>query len=432
MEPSIRTGYAVAGHRSELPDGPLSRHGLRRRPGACQVGSLSQVSAGTFYADYANHRLYIGDNPAGRTVEAAAQPYALQIQGDSAAGSKVLGLGFEHYASGYSGYLKAPLAIYRTPSVTVQDNTFAWNAMAGLNMAAPDGIVRGNTAAFNGELGASVWRADRTLLEGNVFAYNNQEHFNTSWETGGVKDCTSRDMVVRGNLSDSNIGQGFWFDISCYNTTIVGNVSRNDVGGGIQYEISAKAIIASNLVVGSHAEGIKVGAGSSDVRVYNNTLVRDKRAICVLDDSRPELTNNVTIRNNIISNGAPDSSEMVFTYDSSSPPKTAEQMNITLDYDAYYRTSSSRPATLVRWSRGATLASFNTLGAFRLGTGQEAHGFGIDDVAINPFFVDEAGGDYRLKAGSRAIGAGAPLPADVAAAIGVAAGVPVDLGVLTW
>ena len=239
-------------------------------------------------------------------------------------------------------------------------------------------------------------------------------------------------MVVRGNLSDSNIGQGFWFDISCYNTTIVGNVSRNDVGGGIQYEISAKAIIASNLVVGSHAEGIKVGAGSSDVRVYNNTLVRDKRAICVLDDSRPELTNNVTIRNNIISNGAPDSSEMVFTYDSSSPPKTAEQMNITLDYDAYYRTSSSRPATLVRWSRGATLASFNTLGAFRLGTGQEAHGFGIDDVAINPFFVDEAGGDYRLKAGSRAIGAGAPLPADVAAAIGVAAGVPVDLGVLTW
>ena len=64
----------------------------------------------------------------------------------------MLGLGFEHYASGYSGYLKAPLAIYRTPSVTVQDNTFAWNAMAGLNMAAPDGIVRGNTAAFNGEL----------------------------------------------------------------------------------------------------------------------------------------------------------------------------------------------------------------------------------------------------------------------------------------
>jgi hypothetical protein len=72
------------------------------------------------------------------------------------------------------------------------------------------------------------------------------------------------------------------------------------------------------------------------------------------------------------------------------------------------------------------------LAAFRSGRGQKAHGFGIDNVAINPFFVDEASGDYQLKPGSPAIGAGAPLPADIAAAIGVAAGVRVNLGVLTW
>ena len=53
-------------------------------------------------------------------------------------------------------------------------------------------------------------------------------------------------------------------------------------------------------------------------------------------------------------------------------------------------------------------------------------------MATNPFFVDEASGDYQLKPGSPAIGAGVPLPADIAAAIGVAAGVPVNLGVLTW
>jgi hypothetical protein len=74
------------------------------------------------------------------------------------------------------------------------------------------------------------------------------------------------------------------------------------------------------------------------------------------------------------------------------------------------------------------------LAAFHSATGQEANGNGIeiDNVATNPFFVDEALGDYQLKPGSPAIGAGAPLPANIAAAIGVAAGVRVNLGVLTW
>ena len=64
------------------------------------MGSLAQVAAGTFYADYSNHRLYIGDNPAGKTVEATAQAIALNIVG--ANGTVVRGLGFEHYATSYA------------------------------------------------------------------------------------------------------------------------------------------------------------------------------------------------------------------------------------------------------------------------------------------------------------------------------------------
>ena len=43
-------------------------------------------------------------------------------------------------------------------------------------------------------------------------------------------------------------------------------------------------------------------------------------------------------------------------------------------------------------------------------------------------FVDAAGGDFHLRSGSVARGAGGALPSDVAAAIGVAAGTAVDLG----
>ncbi|CAA9392796.1 MAG: hypothetical protein AVDCRST_MAG93-9810, partial [uncultured Chloroflexia bacterium] len=53
-------------------------------------------------------------------------------------------------------------------------------------------------------------------------------------------------------------------------------------------------------------------------------------------------------------------------------------------------------------------------------------------TSVNPFFVDEASGDFRLKGGSVAIGAGVPLSQRIANAIGVTAGVPVNLGALHW
>jgi hypothetical protein len=58
----------------------------------------------------------------------------------------------------------------------------------------------------------------------------------------------------------------------------------------------------------------------------------------------------------------------------------------------------------------------------------ELHGLSIDDQASNPFFVDETGGDYHLRSDSPVKGLGQPLPLDVATALGVTAGVPVDMG----
>ncbi|MEJ7640410.1 MAG: right-handed parallel beta-helix repeat-containing protein, partial [Singulisphaera sp.] len=211
-----------------------------------QVGSRGEVGAGIFYVDVANNRLYVGSDPTGRTVEAAGFPYALDVV--AADGTVVRGLGFRHYATGYGPRENAALRI-DSASTTIEDNTFAWNATVGFVLFGPNAVVRGNTSAFNGEGGMGGFGADGLLLERNAIAYNNQEHFKTSWEGGGVKFATSRRMVWRDNLSEANFGTGFWCDISCYDTTIVRNVSRKNTGAGIHYEISAAAIIASNLVV---------------------------------------------------------------------------------------------------------------------------------------------------------------------------------------
>ena len=417
---AIDPNYPLAGHRDMVfIDGmPLTL-----------VDSASQVGPGEFYVDYSNDSIYIGSNPNGHTVEAKDQAVALYIS-YGADGTIVQGLGFEDYATSYSAAQAGALRV-NCNSVTVKDNTFAYNALAGMAAYNPNCTIEGNTFAFNGEKGLTANAINGSLIEGNAFAYNNQDHFADDWDAAGVKISDSSNVTVKDNLSDSNLSAGFWFDVGCSGTTIVGNESRNDSDSGIFYEISSNAIIASNLVVDSPLTGITV-SGSSNVEVYNNTLAGNYQDIRVQDDSRVPNMSNVTIRNNILSNGASNSSEMVLVIDYNSPPKSAKQMNVTMDYDAYYRTSSSKPSVLVHWSLGSSLAAYNNVNAFLSGAGQETHGFAIDNVAINPFFVNEAAGDYQLKPGSPAIGAGVPLPADVAAAIGVAAGVPVNLGVLTW
>jgi hypothetical protein len=143
---------------------------------------------------------------------------------------------------------------------------------------------------------------------------------------------------------------------------------------------------------------------------------------------------NIIIKNNILSN-VNDSSPsanyygaLLYTHDYSNN-KSADDMIAELDHNAYYRSSPSSPATLILWAKRG---SYKNLSAFRQAQRKESTGIAIDAQAGNPFFVDEANGNYHLKASSPAKGKGAPLPKDVAGAIGVTSGIPVDIGALLW
>jgi hypothetical protein len=55
----------------------------------------------------------------------------------------------------------------------------------------------------------------------------------------------------------------------------------------------------------------------------------------------------------------------------------------------------------------------------------------VDNAATNPFFVNEAAGDYNLLSTSPAQSAGAALPTDIAAALAVPVS-PVDMGLCAF
>jgi len=404
-----------------------------------QVGTLADVGSEKFFVDYVSNKLYIGADPSGKSVEVAAFSQAMRVGAD---GTIIRGLGFMHYAG---GRFEGALQFDSSNDVTVENNTFAWSASRGLAMYQGNGaIVTGNTFLNNGLMGYGSWRYDNVHIEGNRFAGNNQENFvlhGPVAEPAGAKLTVGRNWIIRDNVFENNLATGLWLDISNYNTTIVSNRVVSNLSYGIYYEISGKAIIGSNLIV-ENTSGIRV-SNASEVKIYNNTLVGNQENISIQDDSRQNtdaeelslgityVSANIELKNNIFSNGDLSQNPFLWVRDYNSVPlKAANQMVSVSDRNAYYRTNSGAPSKLVSWWSNDREAVFNNLNAFQMATGQESEGIFIDDAAENPFFAEAIRGDYRLKSGSVAVGAGVALPSDVADAIGVAAGVPVDLGVL--
>jgi poly(beta-D-mannuronate) C5 epimerase len=396
-----------------------------------QVASRAAVVPGTFFVDYARQQLFIGDNPAGKQIEASVLAQALDL--NQAHGSVVRGLGFMRYATHRDqfGAVKGNAA-----RLMLENNTFAWNAASGLSMLGPDGIVRANRFLYNGQLGMHAFKADRLVFEQNIVAYNNQERF-AYWEAGGVKAVTVAGTLWRDNQVFENRGNGLWLDISCYDATVVRNRVRGNHSQGIMVEISAKALIASNVVVKNREYGVYISE-SADVDVINNTLANNRQNIRIYEGTRTNPADplntwdvrDITVENNILSNTTDPEGALLSVYDQQRQ-RTGEQLGVSADFNAYYRTNSGMPATVVRWPGVADPDMlFASLDEFRHSTGQEFNGIAIDDQPINPFFADEVHEDYRLRADSPAVGIGRALNPDVAAMIGAPAGVPMNLGAL--
>jgi hypothetical protein len=401
-----------------------------------QVGARSQVTPGSFYVDEVGQKLYVGDNPTGRTVEATARTNVLTLY--NAPNSKILGLGFAHAASKADSASSA-VTSYRSNGVLIEHNTFAWNAASGFEVGelSDDVIVRGNAMVYNGLVGATSWGVpNRLRFERNHVAFNNQERFSIYWAAAGVKLNGVAGATVSDNVVERNTGPGIWCDNGCSAAKIVRNVSRANTYQGIMYEISDGGVIASNIVVDNASSG---GGGvyvseSTNTKVYNNTIaastVPDARSIDVNSGSR-KTTSGVVIKNNIVSHSNASGLWAVRVQDNANGI-TADSMVSAMDFNAYYRKASSAPPAAVRWGRVGGYDNYATVSAFKTAKGKELNALAIDNPLINPLFINEAAGDYRLTVGSPAKGRGQPLPADVAAAIGVAANVAVDMGALRW
>ena len=452
-----------------------------------EVTSLGAASGSKFFYDFSARRVYLGFNPAGHSVEVTKRPDAMTVN-NTTGGIRLLGLGFERYASNEKNEgstTHGALNVMGTPNVTIANDVFSQNAGTGLNlMGGPKNLVINHDVfAFNGFNGvdANGTESDDNLtIENSVFNNNNSQFFGlncvASCSAAGSKLAHMDVFLVKDNIFENQQGvsSGFWCDLHCSNGTIVGNVFANNGNIGLFYEVSNTGIIASNLVYGNglylesrrpngtgrdnsdKGAGIRVSAANT--QIYNNTSVNNVSDLVVYDDERspgancsgcgvtdvgPDTT-NVSVANNILSG-----LDQVAGMDSwlagsirrnfnSTPGTGPDSFYSLLDYDSYYRPAGS-PAKLEWWDNNAstsnspntTTNTFASVADLAAGESWELHGQDITS-GTDPFFTAASAGNYCVRPDSVAYNTGKPLPAAVAAAIGVPAGQPVNRGATTW
>jgi parallel beta-helix repeat protein len=276
--------------------------------------SLAAVGPGDFYFDYAADRIYVGDDPNGHKLEAAATEYAFGSSSDGAGTGVVLdGLVIEKYAS--AAQFGAVGRNNTAGGWIIRNCEIRFNHGGAIRTGAVQ--VLGGRLHHNGEIGIVGGGDVTTLVRGAEIDHNNTVGFDPGWESGGIKFAGGTIVGVRviGNNIHDNDGSGLWAD--GFNDQFVwdSNTVANNTYDGVKVEISYGGKIRWNTVTGNgfsnlnsdEGDGIMVYAsGGSGLEIAFNTLSGNKHGVMLIGADRgtgplgPLVTQNVNVHDNTV------------------------------------------------------------------------------------------------------------------------------------
>lgn len=284
-----------------------------------RVSARADLAAGRWYFDLAADKIYIRDNPSGKTVETSTT-----VSGVTGSASTVLfrNISFEHFANESSvGAFDAS----SSTNWTVQYCEFTNNHGIGLRIG--NGITVENCDInYNYQLGIGG-TGTNALIRHNEIHHNNVM-YNYGWEGGGSKFTYTSGLILRDNFAHHNFGPGLWLDIDNLNFLIEDNICNDNDGSlgaapGIMIEISWGGTIRNNTcnrnglsyVATGYlwAAGILIAAsGGQGLEIYGNTVLDNGDGITLIQQARGTstfwpapnqgsyLVQNVNVHDNIV------------------------------------------------------------------------------------------------------------------------------------
>lgn len=418
----VNPAYPMAAHPDQLWIGGAEQ---------TQVGSLSQVKAGTFYADYAANRLYFGTNPSGKTVEASDIAQAMSLR---APGTVIRGIGVRRYADSVymQGVITSYFAQQALENVEVRDS-----ATAGVGFYASSSKLTKVSIIGSGQMGFQAEKADGLVIDNVLLKNNNDQNFNPAPAAGAVKITTTRGVRFTNSEVVGTRGNSFWADHSVYDMTITGNNIHDNGRYGIVLEISSTATVADNVISNNAWDGIVV-QDTDKVNIWNNTVVGNRRAVYVAQDSRritqlnvpghdprrsqpdlsmPWIARDIVLGNNILGTSRSDA-EAVVTAQSQERLVDGNEMISSSNGNVFSQPTTGTPSAAVVWAKKATYGMrYAKLSDYVAATGRDKSSIAVvGSAALTSQLTPVSSLTAQVGAVAQ------PLPAAVAAKVGVATG----------
>ena len=405
------------------------------------VGSKSAISAGSFWWDAVDNRIYIrakeDTNPSGHTIEVGARDFAMNFNNVTWSGN----------GPSYITVDEITLRGARSEGMQLQGNQTGvqinncvseWNYGAGLHY--DDGNAPGTTTGFminnsifryNGGSGLewaipafTGWNITNNQLysnaqlitdgSGNPFVCtgDGEEHcwdggmkFYSSLQTGGSGSVISNNVVYSNGITGGlpSQGAGIWAD-TVSGVFVQDNLIYNNTGSGIYFEktINSKALYnvlynntvgQTDTVWGGANLWIRSGEGLSSTGnlIANNTMYGGLFGMANgNNESDGSISSNNVFRNNIAI-GATNQNFRAW------PGGNNNGTNGT--GNVYDHNSFGVP--------GSTLAYWTGTGAITTYSGLDsAYGSAMNNVQTDPLFVDASIYNFHLTNTSPAINAG--------------------------
>jgi hypothetical protein len=430
------------------------------------VGWEGDVDSTTYCIDYEKGNVYIGVDPAGRTVEITAHDVALLRTTGECHGRRSDGKGYTIRGIAFMQYAYRALEIEGAEPEGLSDESHHGNDVVGTTLedctiaycSRVGGYFRGDRFTMRrcrvsdtSTEGVYVIASDDVVLEKNVFTRNNIENI-TGYYPAAVKifnQChraTCRDNLV----IDHPHSNGIWYDVGNVDGVFVNNwiegigstaapMPGNQLwpsDNGFFFEISRGAVCAGNVFVDCD-HGVMV-LNSSRVRIYQNTFVNS--AACIGRNSRsaagdhfgwhPSTGPDVDKReghvfaNNVLVGDGRSTRPLLFVWQPDSLCMRLPQQQLsTCDHNAFIAMAPAPAHPLILWSPvpGEQCQAVWS-------SPEELHRQFPHFGGRSPWFPDYSGplfkglelGNYQFTKGFPAANVGMPLPAEIDSLLGPA------------